>query len=56
VEGYGGHRNLTNYFPNWFIPTVAAFRAMAISAGFTIVDEAPVEPEDLSHCLLLRHA
>jgi hypothetical protein len=54
VESHGGHRNLANYYPNWFIPTVAAFKAMAICAGFAIVDEGPVEPEDLSHCLLLR--
>jgi hypothetical protein len=56
VEEFGGHRNLANYYPNWFLPTVAAFRAMAVSAGFAIVDEAPVEREDLSHCLLLRPA
>jgi hypothetical protein len=55
-ERFGGHRNLGNYYPNWLIPTVAALRGMAISAGFSIVDEAPVEPEDLSHCLLLRPA
>lgn len=34
--------------------TVDAMRAMAAAAGFAIVDEAPVEPEELSHCLLLR--
>jgi hypothetical protein len=38
------------------MPTVAALRAMAVCAGFTIVDESPVEAEDLSHCLLLRPA
>jgi hypothetical protein len=51
---FGGLRNLTNYYPNWFIPTVAAFKAMATCAGFEIVDEGPVEPDDLSYCLLLR--
>ena len=55
-ERFGGHRNLANYYPNWFLPTVPALRGMAVSAGFAIVDEAPVEPEDLSHCLLLRPA
>jgi hypothetical protein len=55
-ERFGGHRNLANYYPNWFLPTVAALRGMAVSAGFAIVDEAPVEPEDLSHFLLLRPA
>lgn len=53
-ERFGGLRNLTNYYPNWFIPTVAAFKAMAICAGFAIVDEGPVEADDLSYCLLLR--
>jgi hypothetical protein len=55
-EQRGGYRNLANYRPNWFMPTVAALRAMAVCAGFTIVDESPVEAEDLSHCLLLRPA
>jgi hypothetical protein len=50
----GGHRNLRNYYPNWFMPTVSAFRAMAISGGFEIVKEAEVEPESLSYCLLLK--
>jgi hypothetical protein len=47
-ERFGGHRNLVNYYPNWFIPTVAAFKAMASCAGFAIVDEGPVEADDLS--------
>jgi hypothetical protein len=55
-ERFGGYRNLANYYPNWFLPTVGSMRAMAVSAGFAIVDEAPVEPEELSHCLLLRSA
>lgn len=53
-ESMGGHRNLKNYYPNWFIPTVSAFKAMAICAGFEIVDDAPIEADELSHCLLLR--
>lgn len=53
-ERFGGHRNLRNYYPNWFFPTVPAFRAMAECAGFDIEDEAPVEPNDLSYALLLR--
>lgn len=48
--------NAATYYPNWFMPTVDALRAMAAAAGFEIVDEAPVEPEELSHCLLLRPA
>jgi hypothetical protein len=55
-QRFGGHANLSNYYPNWFLPTVAVMRMMVISAGFAIVDEAPVEPGDLSHCLLLRPA
>lgn len=53
-QRFGGHRNFANYYPNWFLPTVGVMRAMAVSAGFAIVDEAAVEPEELSHCLLLR--
>jgi hypothetical protein len=53
-ERFGGHRNLANYCPNWFIPTVAAFKAMAACTGFAIVDEGSVEADDLSYCLLLR--
>jgi hypothetical protein len=51
---FGGWRNLTNYYPNWFIPTVAAFKEMAHCGGFDIVEDAPVEPNDYSYCLLLR--
>lgn len=54
VEQFGGWRNLKNYYPNWFIPTVAAFKQMALCGGFEIVDDAPVEPNDYSYCLLLR--
>lgn len=53
-ERFGGWRNLKNYYPNWFIPTVAAFKQMALCGGFEIVDDAPVEPNDYSYCLLLR--
>src|SRR5262249_5770790 len=51
---FGGWRNLTNYYPNWFIPTVSAFKEMARCGGFDIVESAPVEPNDYSYCLLLR--
>jgi hypothetical protein len=58
--GYGNvvalkeeYSDFTNYYPNWFMPTIAAFRAMAVSAGFEIVDEAPTDP-GLAHTLLLK--
>jgi hypothetical protein len=54
VNRFGGYRNLYNYYPNWFIPTVPAFRSMAECCGFEIVNEAEIEPESLSYCLLLR--
>ncbi len=52
---YGGHRNLANFFPNWWIPTVGAFKAIATCAGFTILDEGYVEGmEPVAYALLLR--
>ncbi len=53
-ERFGGWKNLENYYPNWFIPTVSAFKQMAQCGGFEIVEGAPVEPNDYSYCLLLR--
>ncbi len=53
-ERFGGWNNVTNYYPNWFIPTVSAFKEMACSAGFDIVDGRAVEPNDYSYCLLLK--
>jgi len=50
----GGYSNFENYYPNWFMPTVPALRAMAITAGFEIVDEAPIQANNYSYCLLLR--
>ena len=50
----GGYSNLENYYPNWFMPTVASFKAMAICAGFEIIDEAPIEMNNYAYCLLLR--
>jgi hypothetical protein len=52
---FGGYKNLENYYPNWFIPTVAAFRTMATCCGFEIVDEADVYA-NCAHTLLLRPA
>jgi ubiquinone/menaquinone biosynthesis C-methylase UbiE len=49
-----GYKNTENYYPNWFIPTVPAFKAMCQSRGFRIVDEGLVEPDCLSYCLLLE--
>jgi hypothetical protein len=56
VEQFGGWRNMTNYYPNWFIPTVSAFKQMARCGGFDVVDGGPVESNDYSYCLLLRPA
>ncbi|GAC1440088.1 MAG: hypothetical protein NVSMB58_37100 [Terriglobales bacterium] len=50
----GGYSNLENYYPNWFMPTVNAFKAMAVCGGFEIVDEAPIEANNYAYCLLLR--
>lgn len=53
-EDCGGWNNIENYYPNWFFPTVSAFKKMACCAGFEIVDERAVEPNDYSYCLLLK--
>jgi SAM-dependent methyltransferase len=51
---FGGYANLKNYYPNWFMPTVAALKAMAICAGFDIVDEEAVDPAHFAYTLLLK--
>ncbi len=54
VDRFGGWKNLTNYYPNWFIPTVSAFEQMARCGGFDVVEGSAVEPNEYSYCLLLR--
>ena len=51
-EEFGGCRNLSNYYPNWFLPTVTAFKEMVTCAGFRILDEGAVEPKLHSYCVL----
>ena len=53
-SSFGGHSNLENYYPNWFVPTVAAFKAMAVSGGFDIVDEEAIDPSHRAYSLLLK--
>lgn len=54
ASALGGYLNFENYYPNWFMPTVPAFKAMAVCAGFEIVDEAPIDQNNHAYCLLLR--
>ncbi len=49
---FGGYSNFENFYPNWFMPTVVSFKAMAVCAGFEIVDEAAIG--DYAYSLLLR--
>jgi hypothetical protein len=50
----GGYSNFENYYPNWFMPTVPSFKAMALCAGFEIIDEAPIGVNNYAYCLLLK--
>lgn len=45
-----------NYYRNWFIPTVSAFKAMAVCGGFELVDEGAVGTDNCAYTLLLKPA
>lgn len=54
-KAYGGYTNTSNFFPNWWFPTVGALRGIARCAGFDIIDEGPVEGmSPVAYALLLK--